>query len=137
LKGLRFTRHGIRVKPIFLLLLFVSFAWADELADRAAISGVILSLNLLPRSAALFTGEGFSEFERLRIPEATVTISHEPWGEATIGRVGPRISSGAIRLITEDVALADADAQTTPLLLVMKREGGRWKIASVRALAPR
>jgi hypothetical protein len=137
LKGLRFTRHGIRVKPIFLLLLFVSFAWSDGLADQAAISQVIQTLNLLPPSAALFTPDGLSEFERLRIPDATVTISHEPWGEATIGRLGLRISSGAIRLITEDVALADVDARSTPLLLVMKKEAGKWKISSVRMLAAR
>jgi hypothetical protein len=86
----------------------------------------------------------------------TVTISHEPWGEATInfpGRrhffpieiVNPRIESRTIRFITTDVALADAactyqedgTTRTTPLLLVMKKEGNDWKIASLRVLAPR
>jgi hypothetical protein len=86
-----------------------------------------------------------------------VTISHEVWGEAAINfpgvgsitfeeMVNPRIVSGAMRFITPDVALADgacryngdsAATQSTPLLFVMKREGGDWKIASLRVLAPR
>jgi hypothetical protein len=84
-------------------------------------------------------------------------ISHEPWGEATIdfpGRwphatmevVNPRIVSRTIRFITPDVALAEGacvyredggGTRFTPLLFVMKREGGGWKIASLRVLAPR
>jgi hypothetical protein len=86
----------------------------------------------------------------------TVTTSHEVWGEAAINfpgvgsitfeEVNPQIVSGAIRFITPDVALADgacrynddsAATQSTPLLFVMKREGGDWKIASLRVLAPR
>ncbi len=93
----------------------------------------------------------------------TVTISHDPWGEATINFPGmpplppagfypwinlwiyPRIVSGAIRFITPDVALAEgawiyqdgAATQTIPLLFVMKKEGDNWKIASLRVLASR
>jgi hypothetical protein len=87
-----------------------------------------------------------------------VTISHdEIWGEATIDWgfpsleflrlefLNPRITCGAIRFITPDVALADGTwkhedgpaTQTIPLLFVMKNEAGAWKIASLRLLAPR
>lgn len=90
----------------------------------------------------------------------TVRISHEPWGEATINWPGmesmtkfdrpvellnPSIQGQAIRFITPDVALADgswiykdegAAIQNIPLLFVMKNEGGNWKIASLRMLAP-
>jgi hypothetical protein len=85
----------------------------------------------------------------------TVTISHEIWGEATINIPGvapvpaleilnPRITNGAIRFITPDVALTDGawtyegDSGTTqaiPVLFVMKKEGDNWKIASLRVLA--
>lgn len=78
----------------------------------------------------------------------TLVISHEPWGEATINFPGveivnPRIESRTVRFITPDVALADGvctyrdfngHAETTPLLFVMKKEGERWKIASIRLL---
>ena len=158
----------------YLTLFFAAYASADEAADRVAIGHVIAKLNVLPQRAALFTddADGASELEGLRkdkrissfrisTPPAdrpTVTISHEPWGEATINLPGmasimmsnstvevlnPRIESINIRFIAPDVALADAvwtykeDASTTqskPLLFVMKREGADWKIASLRVL---
>jgi hypothetical protein len=97
-----------------------------------------------------------------RMDGPTVTISSEPFGEATINFPGvtvlpglsststtqvlnPRISPGAIRFITPEVAVADGTwtykdnsgaTQTVPLLFVMKKEGDDWKIASVRLLAP-
>lgn len=75
-------------------------------------------------------------------------ISHKPWGEATINFPGaevanPRIESRTIRLVTPDVALSDGaftykaegrKTETTPLLFVMKKEGDRWNIASIRLL---
>jgi len=87
----------------------------------------------------------------------TLIISYEPWGEATIGfpgidgmprvkMVNPRIVASNIRFVSVDVALADGvllyedssgDAQATPILFVMKKQGADWKIASIRILAPR
>jgi hypothetical protein len=160
---------ALLVKTILCLpLLFAPYATADEATDRAAIDRTIAALNELPRRGGLFTedADAFAELDRLprvaaptfRTPDPpTVSISHEPWGEAAIhfpamapGAVveitNPRISSGAIRFITSDVALAeaawtyksnDATTQTVPLLLVMKKEGDSWKIASLRLLAPR
>ena len=91
-----------------------------------------------------------------RIDRPTVTISHEPWGEAAIGVpalaslpaveiLNPRIVNGAIRLIAPGVAVADGDwtykdgavTQTIPLFFVLKKEGDSWKFASLRVLAPR
>jgi hypothetical protein len=60
--------------------------------------------------------------------------------------VNPRIESRAIRFVTPDVALTDGVctyrdgngiAPATALLLVLKKEGGQWKIASIRLLASR
>ena len=79
----------------------------------------------------------------VRTDHSTVTISHEPWGEATINLPG-RESRTSIAFITADVALAEgactyeddhSGSQTTPLLFVMKKEGDGWKIAFIRVLA--
>jgi hypothetical protein len=94
-------------------LLSASYASAGEETDRASIERVIAALNDHP----------------------SVTISHEPLGEATINLTSPGILIATIRFITQDVALADGTAQTTPLLFVMKREGANWKIESAYVLA--
>jgi hypothetical protein len=147
-----------------VLLLFAPHALADEAAERIAIGRAIRTLNESSQHSALFTdGRAYSEFELLRRahplafriigpadPEVmartgdpTVTISHEPWGEATIN-LPRRESRPSIAFITPDVALAEgvytyeddhATKQTMPLLIVMKKEGDDWKIASIRALA--
>ncbi|HTS27298.1 MAG TPA: hypothetical protein VMH81_15580 [Bryobacteraceae bacterium] len=147
----------------FLLVLFSVCSWADEAADRTAIGNVIAALNRLPQHNETFTtdADGTDLLEqmwkdkhlayRMRpspSDQATVVISHEPWGEAMINfpgveLVNPRIASRAIRFITADVALADAactykgeggNLQMTPLLFVMKKEEDRWKVASIRLL---
>jgi hypothetical protein len=153
------------------LLLFAVRAWADESTDRVAIGRIIAALNETPPQPDLFTADSdsSSQLERLwkgkrlsfrprTLPTApepsspgdrtSVTISHEPWGEATIKvppmeLINPRIVSRVIRFITNDVALVEggciyevADGtRTTPLLLIMKREGDIWRIAALRLLA--
>jgi hypothetical protein len=98
---------------VCLTFWFASCALAGEEADRVSIEHAIAALNDHPK----------------------VTISHEPWGEATINLMSPGILIATIRFITQNVALADGTAQTTPLLFVMKREGENWKIASAYVLA--
>jgi hypothetical protein len=146
----------------WLALCFASFALADEAADRMVICRTIAALNELPRRTVLFTGDANASSELERLPKvaartfgtasgATVTISHEPMGEATIHLpdtleiLNPRIACGTLRFITPEVALADASwtyqgegaaTQTVPLLFVMKKEGADWKIAALRILAP-
>ena len=89
----------------------------------------------------------------VRIDQPTVTISHEPWGEATINFpemtsfpveiLNPRIVRRTIRFITPDVALAEGtwtyegngSALQKPLLFVMKKEGATWRVASLHLLA--
>ena len=159
-------RHFASMKALLCApLLFAPYAIADEAAERIAIGRAIAALNEPSQHSALFTDvRAYSEFERIRTanplafriigpaayPESmarmddpTVTISHEPWGEATINLPG-RESRPSIAFITPDVALAEgaytsqddhATKQTTPLLIVMKKEGDDWKIASIRVLA--
>ena len=152
------------MKAFQWLLLIAVCAWADEAADRLAIARVIAALNQVPPRTELFTPDTDAPavLERLRQGKRvayrpiqssghpTVTVSHEPWGEATIDLRGPgveivdpKIVSRAIRFITPEVALADGastyredgiDVETTPLLFVMKKEGDRWKVASIRVL---
>jgi len=151
-----------------LPLLLASYASADEAADRAAIDRTIAALNQQPRRTAVFTADVYSELDRLpdvtprevRITALsdgpTVTISHEPWGEAALNFPGsppllafetlnPRITSSATRFITTDVTLTDGAwtytdgsgvTQNIPLLFVMRKEADNWKIASVRVLPP-
>ena len=83
---------------------------------------------------------------------ARVVISHEPFGEAvlvppraTTELTNPRITAGTVRFITPDVAVAEAsytyregaNSETAPLLVILKRDGKDWKIASFRVLAKR
>ena len=92
-------RHYAGVKAILCLpLFFVACASADEAADRVAIGRAIATLNELPRPTALFTEDANASTELEWLPKVnplafrmaafrnrpTVTISHEPWGEATI-----------------------------------------------------
>ncbi len=97
------------------------------------------------------------EMDTAAAQRPSVIISHdEIWGEATVSW-GPTIlgrplvfpteaaACGPVRFLTPDVALADATwtdfarpgSARTQLLFVMKREGGEWKIDSVRVLAPK
>jgi hypothetical protein len=143
-------------------LLFGSFAMADEATDRIAISNAIAALNE-PSPPFTAKGDGRAAFEQLReadprafhiaatpavsAPEPdrpTVTISHEPWGEASLG-IPRAFGSRALLFVNSDVALAEGfctfeDAagamQSRRLLFVMAREGGFWKIASLRVLGP-
>jgi hypothetical protein len=104
-------------------MLYATAVWADETADRAAIT----------RTISTFDASSAPELARLQKP--TVTISHEPWGEADVRIPGSRVALGALTFVTPEVALADASYSGAPVLLVMKKEQGSWKISSVRILA--
>lgn len=123
------------------------------------IERTITSLNDPARRASAFAedGDGPSRYEELRtaIPVKTfrilgpmesaspvLTISHEPWGEVQLQFPAPR-HYGAV-FIGSDLALSESSCmyqypgeltRTIPLLFVLKREGGAWKIASLRILA--
>lgn len=68
-----------------------------------------------------------------------IVISKEPWGEATWVPAGmnmnvARIRITRIRFLTPEVAMVDAVARD-PLLIVLRKVGTNWKIASLRILA--
>jgi hypothetical protein len=125
------------------MLLFASLALADSDADRTAIESIITTLNdhAAPAST-LFTTDGADSAELGRLADLDRMLSHseEPLSEVT----APRIMVRSIRFITPDVALVDGiNAQygsvilrkSVPVLLVMKKEGSNWRIASFRTIA--
>ena len=166
-------RHCPGMKALLCVLVtFCLCGWADETGDRRAIVKVVAALNEFQQPADLFTSDADGtdipdrlwkgkrlvyQVRPLSSPASssdhpTVTISHQPWGEATIKlpgatmaveMVNPRIESRTVRFITPDVALVEGaytfkteggNPETTSLLFVMKKEGDRWKIASLRLL---
>jgi hypothetical protein len=129
------------------MLLFASLALADSAladsdADRTAIQSVIATLNdhTAPTSTLFATdGADSAELGRLADLDRMLSRSAEPLSEVT----APKITVRSIRFITPDVALVDGiNAQygsvivtkSVPVLLVMKKEGSNWRIASFRTI---
>ena len=68
-----------------------------------------------------------------------LSANEQPWSEVT----SPRITTRSIRLIAPQVALVECTntqygsvivVRTTSMLLVMKKDGEQWRIASVQQL---
>jgi hypothetical protein len=115
-------------------VLIASCAWADEGTDREAIEQLIGAFNNHSKPPSdLFTADA---------PDSERTaLSAEPMSEVTSARVVIR----SIRFITSEFAMVDCTntqygsaimAQITPVLLVMKKDGAQWKIASLRVFGP-
>jgi hypothetical protein len=66
----------------------------------------------------------------------TLVISKEPMGEAIWlpGKMNMPLTIRRIRFVTGDVAMVDALGKA-PVLIVMRKVGTDWKIASLRILA--
>jgi len=154
-----------RLLPI--VLLGSCFAWGDEAEDRVAIARAIGALNERHWRSATITSDpmAIAEFHKLLegkpvkyhirsgLGRPTVVINHDrPWGEAkievpapSIEMQSPRVVSGFVHFVAEDVAVVDASLveqredgrQSTPLVFVMKREGAEWKIGALRVVAAR
>jgi hypothetical protein len=137
---------------IVAVLLAGGILAADEVADRAAIENTIRALGVLPVRAGLFTSD-FDHDEIIRLGKAPASengtipitvqgmpgelvISKEPMGEATWFPPGMHASMTVkkIRFVTPDVAMVDA-FEKGPVLVVLKKVGTDWKIASLRRLA--
>jgi hypothetical protein len=138
----------MRTLLAFLLLSGATLWAADEAADRAAIDNVIAALNDAAQRPALFTKSPDSkvDFENLinlhltNTPGANVAGMNETWQVLTV----PKVVSGKIRFITPAVATVEGastvDGAVTmtrrvPLLFVLKKEGGKWRIDTVRVMA--
>ncbi len=131
-------------------LLFAVGLSADEAQDRAAIDKVISGLNDPAQRSALFTKDADSavDFDRLVdlhkrkfSPSGAIFGTDDTWSQLTV----PRVVSGNIHFIKPDVAMVDGAstidgaitlARSVPLLFVMKKEAGAWRISAVRVLTP-
>ncbi len=130
---------SMRVLRLSLLLLLGTAAWADIPADRASIETVVRAVFADQTQdgkpvSTLFTADADNDLDKLVLLRG----SKGPWSEVTT-----RVVIQSIRFITPDVALVDA-ANTQygsmnlqsriPVLLVMKKVGKDWRVASLRVL---
>jgi hypothetical protein len=159
-------QHIPRMRALAYLPLLLSFAASAADSDsRMAVMRTILAFNEGPPRQSLFTANASiaPEFDRLwdgkrlsygRVAPSegarpTIQISHEPWGEATIGFpplrtevVNPRVVTDEVRFVFDDVAIVDGafvydsegGRQRTRLFFVLRKEHDEWKIAAVRVV---
>ena len=129
-----------------LTVLVASAVLADETTDRAAIEATVVALNVSLSQPNLFTGD-FANADELQrfVGQATLTISREPMGEATL-YLPPlkRFVARSVAFISPDTSVVVAiherqfkptDSTRVPVLFVLRREGSNWHIASFRVLA--
>ncbi len=111
----------------------------EHAADRTAIETVINSLKTAKPVSVLFTADADSDLAQLNAAQSAMTeAARQPWSEA----MPPKLVIDSIRFVTADVAVVNAAnlqitstmVRRTPVLLVMRREGSGWKIASLRML---
>jgi hypothetical protein len=117
---------------------------AEHAADRTAIETVINALKTAKPVSVLFTADADSDLAQLNAAQSAMTeAARQPWSEA----MPPKLVIDSIRFVTADgvnvnVAIVNAEnrqitstmVRRTPVLLVMRREGSSWKIASLRML---
>jgi hypothetical protein len=117
-----------------LLILVAACAWADDTSDREAIERVITAVNNHNQPLTDVFAPDAPENER-----SMLSPSEQPWSEVT----SPRITTRSIRLIAPRFALVECTStqygsvlvvRRTSMLLVMKKDGEQWRIASVGAL---
>ena len=126
---------------------------ADEAADRAAIEKTIQVFSTGPLAPGLYTSD-FEREELSRFAKAVsttdpgaipvtvggkpgeVVISSAPMGEATWFPAGMHwtLNVRKIRFLTPEVAMVDVTGKDRGLI-VMKKVGTEWKIASLRVMA--
>lgn len=133
---------------VCLAALFATVVKADEVTDRAAIQAVIEAVNNPSQRPRLFAKDVDSTVNFDRLIDLHLTSPARagiPVGTPEPTRIltEPHIVSGAIRFMTPDVAIADGAsvvhgavtfADTVPLLFVLKKERGEWRIHMVRRL---
>lgn len=133
------------MKPVLCLasLFVASWALADSASDRAAIVSLITALNDHSKPpSSLLTADAAAdpaELARLSNLDRMLAPSKGPLSEVT----APKIEIRSVRFITRDVALVDAVnsqygsvilSKSVPLLVVMKKQGKNWRIASLRVM---
>jgi len=124
---------GVKLILCFSILI-TSCAWADEGADRKAIEQLVVAFNNHSKPPSdLFTADA-PDSERI-----VLSADEGPLSEVTPSKLMLR----SVRFITSKVALVECAntqygsvimARTTTVLLVIKKDRARWRIASLRVL---
>lgn len=121
---------------IAAVLLCAALAFGDEAADRTAVESVIHSLNTAKPPSTVFTADAQSDPGFLR--PMRVGASGEVWSE----EVPPVILVDSIKFLSADMAEVratdvrlDRFPPKIPVLLLLKRDAGAWKIAVLRVTA--
>jgi hypothetical protein len=125
--------------------------FTDDFGDY----GVLISLGVYRDSPSVTipvtAPDGVRPTIHVAVGAISMCVSHEPMGElAPCGGIdrlaaapASRFVIQSVRLITPDVALVDAVniresaglSRRSPVLLVLRREGDLWKVASLRVMA--
>lgn len=120
------------VTVILIITLLSGMAWADEAADRVAITRTVAAAAKPDAKAADLLTADF-DGELVKLPAA------QPWCELDC----PKLTFGAVRFITPDVALVDGTATgdgvvpSPAFIAILKRVGDGWRIASMRRVVLR
>jgi hypothetical protein len=118
------------LKAIIGLAIILAYpALADDSVERAAIAGMIASLNSQPESLS-----------DLLAPDNTdvnpVFGTEEQWSEVT----HPRLTIRSTRILSPSTAIVEADnvqygslilRRSQSMLLLFRKYGGQWKIACI------
>jgi len=123
-----------------LPFLLAGVLWADQAADRRAIEDVIERLNSAAERPALFVSGADVPTELHRLARVRCgLLESKPWSET----FSPGFTRPAVQFIGPDVAVADTEYRAysslvsvhTPVVVILRRERGEWKIATVRVPA--
>jgi len=116
------------------------FLRADQAADRKAIEDVVEQLNFSEERASVFAAGSDAQAELHRLERAGCNLIGSVWSELP----SPRFTRPSVQFITADAALADlefvrhnpiAPPLHTPIVAILRRERGEWKIVTLRAMA--
>ena len=141
-KGNGVRRHFEGMKTWWTIAFLLAGAVrADEAADRKAIEGVMDALNRAGERHSLFEAgvDVDKELKRLDAPGCDLLEHPKVWNELPPSR----FNLEGVQFLAADMALADVRYTQhptpmatirTPLVVILKREGGEWKIATLRAL---
>jgi hypothetical protein len=124
--------------PWTIVFLLAGVLWADQAADRRAIEGVIERLNDRDQRPSLFVEGADARAELRRLDRAGCLAEPRIWSEVP----APRFTRPTVQFIAPDVALADVEYMEylrmafvrTPIVVVLKREAGEWRIATLRVV---
>ena len=120
---------------IGLAIILAYPALADDADERAAIVGIIASLNSHADSLADFLAPDNVDIE---VDIDPVFGTEEQWSEVT----HPQLEVRSTRILSPKIAIVEADnvqygslilRRSQPLLLPFRKYGGQWRIACILA----